>query len=259
MARTIKDAFKNGKAFVAFITAGDPNLDKTAEYILEMERAGADLIEIGIPFSDPIAEGVVIQEADLRALQSGTTTDGIFDMVEKLRRKTDMPLVFMGYLNPVFHYGYERFFARCKECGISGIIIPDLPYEEKGECEEIAAKYEVDVISMIAPTSAARIRAIASEAKGFLYVVSSMGVTGIRSEIKTDLASILAAVREASDIPAAVGFGINTPEQAAKVAQIADGVIVGSAIVKIIARYGSEAGPYIYDYVKSMKEAITKY
>lgn len=259
MARTIKDAFKNGKAFVAFITAGDPNLDKTAEYILEMERAGADLIEIGIPFSDPIAEGVVIQEADLRALQSGTTTDGIFDMVEKLRRKTDMPLVFMGYLNPVFHYGYERFFARCKECGISGIIIPDLPYEEKGECEEIAAKYGVDVISMIAPTSAARIRAIASEAKGFLYVVSSMGVTGIRSEIKTDLASILVAVREASDIPAAVGFGINTPEQAAKVAQIADGVIVGSAIVKIIARYGSEAGPYIYDYVKSMKEAITKY
>ena len=257
MARTIKDAFKNGKAFVAFITAGDPNLDKTAEYILEMERAGADLIEIGIPFSDPIAEGVVIQEADLRALQSGTTTDGIFDMVEKLRRKTDMPLVFMGYLNPVFHYGYERFFARCKECGISGIIIPDLPYEEKGECEEIAAKYGVDVISMIAPTSAARIRAIASEAKGFLYVVSSMGVTGIRSEIKTDLSSILAAVREASDIPAAVGFGINTPEQAAKVAQIADGVIVGSAIVKIIARYGSEAGPYIYDYVKSMKEAIT--
>ena len=257
MARTIKDAFKNGKAFVAFITAGDPNLDKTAEYILEMERAGADLIEIGIPFSDPIAEGVVIQEADLRALQSGTTTDGIFDMVEKLRRKTDMPLVFMGYLNPVFHYGYERFFARCKECGISGIIIPDLPYEEKGECEEIAAKYGVDVISMIAPTSAARIRAIASEVKGFLYVVSSMGVTGIRSEIKTDLASILVAVREASDIPAAVGFGINTPEQAAKVAQIADGVIVGSAIVKIIARYGSEAGPYIYDYVKSMKEAIT--
>lgn len=257
MARTIKDAFKNGKAFVAFITAGDPNLDKTAEYILEMERAGADLIEIGIPFSDPIAEGVVIQEADLRALQSGTTTDGIFDMVEKLRRKTDMPLVFMGYLNPVFHYGYERFFARCKECGISGIIIPDLPYEEKGECEEIAAKYGVDVISMIAPTSAARIRAIASEAKGFLYVVSSMGVTGIRSEIKTDLASILVAVREASDIPAAVGFGINTPEQAAKVAGIADGVIVGSAIVKIIARYGSEAGPYIYDYVKSMKEAIT--
>ena len=206
MARTIKDAFGRGKAFIPFITAGDPNLDKTAEYILEMERAGADLIEIGIPFSDPIAEGVVIQEADLRALQSGTTTDGIFDMVEKLRQKTDMPLVFMGYLNPVFHYGYEKFFKRCAECGISGIIIPDLPYEEKGECDEIAASYGVDVISMIAPTSASRIRAIASEAKGFLYVVSSMGVTGVRSEIKTDLTSILSAVREASDIPAAVGI-----------------------------------------------------
>lgn len=259
MARTIKDAFGRGKAFIPFITAGDPNLDKTAEYILEMERAGADLIEIGIPFSDPIAEGVVIQEADLRALQSGTTTDGIFDMVEKLRQKTDMPLVFMGYLNPVFHYGYEKFFKRCAECGISGIIIPDLPYEEKGECDEIAASYGVDVISMIAPTSASRIRAIASEAKGFLYVVSSMGVTGVRSEIKTDLTSILSAVREASDIPAAVGFGINTPEQAAKIAQVADGVIVGSAIVKIVARYGDQAGPYIYEYVKNMKEAISDY
>lgn len=259
MARTIKDAFTGGKAFIPFITAGDPNPDKTAEFILEMERAGADLIEIGIPFSDPIAEGVVIQEADLRALQSGTTTDGIFDMVEKLRQKTDMPLVFMGYLNPVFHYGYERFFKRCRECGISGIIIPDLPYEEKGECDGIAAKYGVDVISMIAPTSASRIRAIASEAKGFLYVVSSMGVTGVRSEIKTDLASILSSVREASDVPAAVGFGINTPEQAAKVAKIADGVIVGSAIVKIVARYGDQAGPYIYEYVKNMKEAISDY
>ena len=256
MARTIRDAFGRGKAFIPFITAGDPNLDKTAEYILEMERAGADLIEIGIPFSDPIAEGVVIQEADLRALQSGTTTDGIFDMVEKLRQKTDMPLVFMGYLNPVFHYGYEKFFKRCAECGISGIIIPDLPYEEKGECDEIAASYGVDVIAMIAPTSASRIRAISSEAKGFLYVVSSMGVTGVRSEIKTDLTSILSAVREASDIPAAVGFGINTPEQAAKIAQVADGVIVGSAIVRIVARYGALARPHIYEYVKNMKDSI---
>ena len=256
MARSIKDAFAGGKAFIAFITAGDPNLAATEEYILEMERAGADLIEIGIPFSDPIAEGVVIQEADLRALKSGTTTDKIFDMVGRLRQKTDMPLVFMGYLNPVFHYGYERFFARCEECGISGIIIPDLPYEEKGECEAIAAAHGVDVISMIAPTSESRIRAIASEARGFLYVVSSMGVTGVRSEIKTDLASILSAIRKVTDIPAAVGFGINTPEQAAKIAAICDGVIVGSAIVRIVAQYGTEAGPHIYEYVKRMKEAL---
>lgn len=256
MARTIRDAFSNGKAFIAFITAGDPDLERTKEYILEMERAGADLIEIGIPFSDPIAEGVVIQEADLRALQSGTTTDKIFDMVAQLRQKTDMPLVFMGYLNPVFHYGYENFFKRCAEVGICGIIIPDLPYEEKGECEGIAASYGVDVISMIAPTSESRIRRIAKEAKGFLYVVSSMGVTGVRSEIRTDLRSIFSAIREASDIPAAVGFGINTPEQAAAIASISDGVIVGSAIVRIIAGHGAEAGPYIYDYVKKMKDSI---
>ena len=215
MARRIKDAFKNGKAFIAFITAGDPDLAATEEYILEMERAGADLIEIGIPFSDPIAEGVVIQEADLRALRSGTG-----------------------------------------ECGISGIIIPDLPYEEKGECEEIAAAHGVDVISMIAPTSEARIRAIASEARGFLYVVSSMGVTGVRSEIKTDLGSIMSSIREAADIPAAVGFGINTPQQAAEIAAICDGVIVGSAIVRIVAQYGREAGPHIYEYVRKMKDAI---
>ena len=256
MVKTVKDAFSNGKAFIAFITAGDPNLAKTEEFILEMERAGADLIEIGIPFSDPIAEGVVIQEADLRALQSGTTTDAIFDMVKNLRQRTDMPLVFMGYLNPVFHYGYERFFARCEEVGISGIIIPDLPYEEKGECAQIAAAHGVDVISMIAPTSEARIQTIAGDAGGFLYVVSSMGVTGVRSEIKTDLASILAAIREVTQIPAAVGFGINTPAQAAEIAKIADGVIVGSAIVRLAAQYGEEAGPYIYEYVKGMKDAL---
>ena len=259
MAGKIKDAFADGKAFIAFITAGDPDLDKTEEFILEMERAGADLIEIGIPFSDPIAEGVVIQEADLRALRSGTTTDKIFDMVEQLRQKTDIPLVFMGYLNPVFHYGYDRFFKRCEQVGISGIIIPDLPYEEKGECEGIAASYGVDLISMIAPTSESRIRMIASEAKGFLYVVSSMGVTGVRSEIQTDLRKILSAIREASKIPAAVGFGINTPEQAAYIASISDGVIVGSAIVRIIAEYGKNAGPHIYSYVKRMKDAIKKY
>lgn len=256
MSKKVADAFADGKAFIPFITAGDPSLDKTEEFILEMERAGADLIEIGIPFSDPIAEGVVIQEADLRSLNAGTTTDQIFDMVADLRTKTDMPLVFMGYLNPVFHYGYEKFFANCEKVGISGIIIPDMPYEEKGECADIAAAHGVDVISMIAPTSEERIRRIASEAKGFIYVVSSMGVTGVRSEIKTDLRSILSAVKKVTDVPAAVGFGINTPEQAANIAGIADGVIVGSAIVKLAAKYGGGAAPYIYEYVKSMKDAI---
>lgn len=254
--KTIKNAFDHGKAFIPFITAGDPDLESTKEFILAMEKAGADLVEIGIPFSDPIAEGIVIQEADIRALASGTTTDKIFEMVEELRRKTDMPLVFMGYLNPVFHYGYERFFARCEQVGISGVIIPDLPFEEKDECAEIAAAHGVDVISMIAPTSEDRIRAIASDARGFLYVVSSMGVTGVRSEIKTDLASILEAIRQATDLPAGIGFGINTPQQAADMARLADAVIVGSAIVRIIAEHGKEAAPYISDYVGKMKDAI---
>lgn len=254
--RTVRNAFDHGKAFIPFITAGDPSLEKTEEFILAMEKAGADLVEVGIPFSDPIAEGVVIQEADIRALSGGTTPDQIFEMLRDLRTKTDMPLVFMGYLNPVFHYGYEAFFARCEEVGISGIIIPDLPYEEKGECAPIAAAHGVDVISMIAPTSEERIRTIASDAKGFIYVVSSMGVTGVRSNITTDLDTILAHIKAVTDIPAAIGFGINTPEQATKMASIADGVIVGSAIVRLVAKYGGDATPYIEDYVRSMKDAI---
>ena len=231
----VTEAFSNGKAFIPFLTAGDPNIEKTENYILELEKAGADLIEIGIPFSDPIAEGVVIQEADLRSLKAGTTTDKIFNMVASVRRKTDIPLVFMTYLNPVFHYGYEPFFTKCEEVGINGIIIPDMPYEEKGELNDIARSHQVDVISLIAPTSEQRIQKIAADAEGFIYLVSSLGVT---------------------DIPVAVGFGINTTDQAANIAKIADGVIVGSAIVKMIAKYGTHAEQHIYTYVRMMKEAV---
>ncbi|MDO5425220.1 MAG: tryptophan synthase subunit alpha [Eubacteriales bacterium] len=252
----IANAFQDKKAFIGFLTAGDPSMEKTEEFILEMEKAGADLIEIGIPFSDPIAEGVVIQEANIRALSAGATTDKVFAMVERVREKTQIPLVFLTYLNPVFHYGYEKFFSRCEEAGIDGIIIPDMPYEEKGELEPTARAHGVDVISLIAPTSEQRIGEIASQGSGFLYIVSSMGVTGMRSKITTDLDAILAAVKKASDVPAAVGFGINTPEQAAKIGQIADGVIVGSAIVKIIEKYGAEAGPHLYEYVHAMKGAL---
>ena len=252
----IAEAFNHGKAFIPFLTAGDPNLEKTEEFILEMERSGADLIEIGIPFSDPIAEGIVIQEADIRALASGTTTDKIFDMVAKVRPQVRIPLVFMTYLNPVFHYGYDRFFRRCQEAGIDGIIIPDLPFEEKGELDGIAAAHGVDLISMIAPTSEERIQKIAAEAKGFLYVVSSMGVTGVRSEITTNLGAILENIRKATDVPACVGFGINTPEQAAEIASIADGVIVGSAIVRLAEQYGGRAAEHIGAYVRKMKESV---
>lgn len=253
----IQNAFKNGKAFIGFVTGGDPTIEKSEEFILEMVRAGADIIEIGIPFSDPVAEGPVIEAANIRALSAGATTDGIFSLVEKVRRKTDIPLVFLTYLNPVFKYGYEDFFARCEELGVDGIIIPDLPYEEKGEISGIADNNGVDVISMIAPTSENRIKLISSNAGGFLYIVSSMGVTGVRNDIKTDLASILKAVRSVSSLPAAVGFGISTPTQAKEISRFSEGVIVGSAIVKIIEKHGSDAGKYIYDYVKSMKDAIS--
>lgn len=254
----IASAFQNQKAFIPFLTGGDGGIEKTEEYIDAMIRGGADLIEIGIPFSDPIAEGIVIQEADLRALKEGTTTDQLFDMVIRIRKKTEIPLVFMTYLNPVFHYGYEPFFGRCEEAGIDGVIIPDLPYEEKEEVREIASLHKVSVISLIAPTSSQRIAEIAANAEGFVYVVSSMGVTGMRGEITTDLDSILSVVKENSNVPAAVGFGIHTPQQAAKISKTADGIIVGSAIVKIIEEHGNDAAPFIYEYVKEMKDAISQ-
>jgi tryptophan synthase alpha chain len=251
----IAKAFQNGKAFIGFVTGGDPGIEKTKEFVREMIRAGADLVEIGIPFSDPIAEGPVIQEANIRALCAGATVEKMFTLVQDLRKETAVPLVFLTYLNPVFHYGYDAFFKRCGNCGLDGIIIPDLPFEEQAEVREAASQYGVDLISLIAPTSEQRIKEIAKTATGFIYLVSSMGVTGVRSEITTDLASMVAAIRSVTKVPVAVGFGIHTPAQASQMARMADGVIVGSAIVRIIAEHGGAAGPYIYRYVKEMKEA----
>ena len=246
----------NKKAFIGFLTAGDPDADSTVKFILEMERAGADLIELGIPFSDPTAEGVVIQEADLRALLNGMTTDGVFDIVRRVREVSQVPLAFMTYANPVFHYGYEAFFTKCEELGVDAIIIPDIPFEEKEEVEEPAAKHNVALISMVSPTSESRIQAIAAGAKGFIYVVSSMGVTGVRSEIRTDISSIVKSIRKVTDVPCAVGFGISTPEQARQMAAVSDGAIVGSAIEKIIAQYGADAAPHLYEYVRQMKRSV---
>lgn len=254
----IANAFKDDTAFIAFLTAGDPTIDKTVEFILAMEEAGCDLVEIGIPFSDPMAEGVVIQDANVRALKHNTTTDDVFDIVRRVREKSDIPLVFLTYINPVFFYGYEKFFKRCAELGVDGIITPDVPFEEKGEIRDIARENGVDVISLIAPTSKQRIQMIANDATGFIYVVSSLGVTGMRSEIKTDLNAILSDIREVTDLPLAVGFGINTPEQASQIGKITDGVIVGSAIVKIIEKYGEDATEHISEYVSSMKKAANE-
>ena len=252
----IHKAFENKKAFIGFLTAGDPDIETTKECIIAMEEAGADLIEIGIPFSDPIAEGIVIQGANIRALESETCLDDVFKLVKSVRTKTNIPIVFLTYINPIFNYGYENFFKTCKEAGVDGIIIPDLPYEEKEEIKHTAEKYEIDIISLIAPTSHERILKIAKDAKGFVYIVSSMGVTGMRKEITTDVESIVKLVKEITEVPAAIGFGINTPEQAKHFSQISDGVIVGSAIVKIIEKYGKDAPEYVYNYVKEMKNAI---
>lgn len=252
----IAKAFSSQKAFIGFLTAGDPSLEKSEEYILAMARAGADLIEIGIPFSDPVAEGEVIERADQRALAAGTTTDGVFELVSSVRGRTEVPLLFLTYINPVFTYGYKRFFQRCREAGIDGIIIPDLPFEERGEIAGIAKMHGVTLITMIAPTSKERIQMLAQSAEGFIYLVSSMGVTGVRSEIVTDLSSIVSQIRQASDIPVAVGFGIASPEQAKEIAAVADGVIVGSRIVSIVEQYGENAAIPLHEYVKEMKEAV---
>jgi len=253
----MNEVFSRGKAFIAFITAGDPSLDVTEQLIPAMAEAGADLIEIGIPFSDPIAEGEVILSASARALAAGTTTDKIFAMVERVRSKTNVPLAFMTYANPIFVYGCDRFMARAAAGGINAVIVPDLPFEEKDEFLACCQAQQIDLISLIAPTSRQRIAMIAAEAEGFVYCVSSLGVTGVRSEISTDIAEMVGLVKTVRNIPCAVGFGISTPEQARAMAAHADGVIVGSAIVKIAAQYGAECVQPICDYVRMMKTAIT--
>lgn len=251
----IADAFANGKAFIPFLTCGDPDLETTEKLIGAIAEAGADLIELGIPFSDPTAEGPVIQDANLRALSAGTTTDKIFDMVRRVRQTVSIPMVFMTYANVIFSYGADRFLKTAAEIGMNGIIVPDVPFEEKQEFEPLCQKYGLDQISMIAPTSHDRIRAIAEQANGFLYCVSSLGVTGTRTAITTDIGAMVKLVKEVKDIPCAVGFGISTPEQAESMCRQADGAIVGSAIVKLIAQYGRDSVQPVADYVRTMKNA----
>lgn len=250
-------AFQKGKAFIPFITCGDPSLEITEQLVYAMEKAGADCVELGIPFSDPTAEGPVIMAASERALKNGATTDRIFEMVERIRKQSSIPLVFMTYANVVYRYGIEKFMKKASSLGIDGIILPDVPFEEKEEFKVICDQYGVDLISMIAPTSHERIQMIAKEAKGYLYIVSSLGVTGMRQSITTDISSMVKLVKEVSDVPCAVGFGISTPETAKNMASQSDGCIVGSAIVKLCEQYKEDCIPYVYDFVKEMKDAIS--
>lgn len=252
----ISDAFSNGKVFIPFITGGDPDVETTQKIILAMQEAGADIIEVGIPFSDPIAEGPVIQEADLRALTAGTTTDQLFDALKEIKGQIHIPIIFMTYVNAIYKYGTKKFMDRCVECGISGVIVPDCPFEERDEVAPYCEAAGIDLIPLIAPTSNDRIKAIAKSAQGYVYVVSSLGVTGVRENITTDLGAMTKLVKEATDVPCAIGFGISRPDQAANVCKYADGAIVGSAIVKIVAQYGRECVPYVREYVKEMKDAI---
>lgn len=252
----IKTAFENGKAFIAFITCGDPDLDTTEKIIETMSENGVDMIELGIPFSDPTAEGPVIQAANLRGLAQGVTTDKVFDMIRRVRKRVSIPMVFMTYANVVFSYGTERFIRTAAEVGMSGLILPDVPYEEKAEFADVCKEYGLDLISLIAPTSDERIGMIASSAEGFVYCVSSLGVTGTRSEITSDIDAMIAAVRENTDIPVAIGFGISNPEQAAQMAAKSDGIIIGSAIVKLIEKYGKDCVPYVKKFVKEISAAL---
>lgn len=256
MNKRIQDAFADGKAFIPFVTCGDPSLEITEQLVYAMEEAGADLVELGIPFSDPTAEGPVIQSANVRALSGGVTTDKIFDMVVRIRQNSKIPMVFMTYANVVFSYGTERFLKKAAEAGMDGLILPDVPFEEKEEFDQVCKQYGLDLISLIAPTSHERIARIAREAEGFVYCVSSLGVTGMRSQITTDIGAMVRLVKQEKEIPCAVGFGISTPEQAKKMSDRSDGVIVGSAIVKLCETYGADCVPYVKDYVKKMKDAI---
>ncbi len=252
----IASAFAHGKAFIPFVTCGDPSLDITEQLVYAMAQNGADLIELGIPFSDPTAEGPVIQAANARALAGGVTTDKIFDMVRRIRQKTAVPLAFMTYANVVFSYGAEKFIRTAAELGMDGLILPDLPFEEKDEFDPLCKQYGLDLISLIAPTSHERIRMIARDASGFVYCVSSLGVTGVRSQITTDIGAMVQLVKAEKEIPCAVGFGISTPAQARQMAALADGAIVGSAIVKLCAQYGADCVPHVAEYVRQMKDAI---
>ncbi len=258
MNKKIAEAFENGKAFIPFVTCGDPSLEVTEQLVYAMAEAGADLIELGIPFSDPTAEGPVIQAANVRALAGGVTTDKIFDLVVRIRQKTDIPMVFMTYANVVYSYGTERFIAKAAEIGMNGLILPDVPFEEKGEFDSVCKAHGLDLISLIAPTSHERITRIAKEAEGFVYCVSSLGVTGMRSSITTDIGAMVSLVKAAKDIPCAVGFGISTPEQAGEMAAKSDGAIVGSAIVKLCEKYGADCVPHVKEYVAAMKEGVRK-
>lgn len=244
------------KALITYVTCGDGGYETTETAVLEMIRSGADIIELGVPFSDPIAEGTVVQSASVRALSRGTTIAGIFEMVKRLRRQIDTPLLLMLYLNSIFGFGTERFFDICAEIGVDGVIIPDMPYEEKDEIQPYADNHDIISISLITPTSKDRIEKIASSARGFVYCVSSTGVTGMRSSFSTDFNEFISEIKKYTDIPCAIGFGISNAQQAREIKQYCDGVIIGSAIVNIIAENQLRCAKPIGEFTSSIRKGL---
>lgn len=248
----------NRKALITFVTAGDPNLNTTKRLVKEMEASGADIIELGIPYSDPIAEGPVIQLANSRALKNSIKIKDIMNMVSEVRKEVKVPLVYLLYYNCILQYGPERFFTDCKDCGIDGVIIPDLPFEERDEIDGVADQFDVNIITLVAPTSRERIEKITRDAKGFLYCVSSLGVTGVRNSFNTDFNEFFSYINKYCNIPKAIGFGISTPEHVRSLRGYSDGLIVGSAIVRQVEKSSSEdeAVKNVGSYVKELREAL---
>ncbi|MBW1606294.1 tryptophan synthase subunit alpha [Lactobacillus sp. Sy-1] len=253
----LSDAFTGRHKLVGFVTANDPDMATTVNNVVALAEGGADVVEIGVPFSDPIADGPVIQRADLRALRDfDLPMKAIFDAVAEIRTKTAVPLVFLTYLNIVLQYGYDEFCRDCKKYGVDGLIIPDLPYEEKGELTPYTTKYEIDLVPLITLNSGDRIKPIAKDASGFVYLVSSLGVTGERDHFSDQLSSIVKQIKADTTVPVAIGFGVHEPEQARQLAEFADGVIIGSAFVKIVEKYKTDAPKYLKQFANEVKSAM---
>lgn len=252
----IREVFQRGKAIIPFIVCGDPDLETTERLVPVMAEAGADLVELGIPFSDPAAEGPIIQAASSRALKNGVSTDKILEMAARIRKKTQVPMVFMTYANVVFSYGIQRFARQAGESGIDGLILPDLPFEEKEEFAPAFREQGMDLISLVAPASHERISRIGGKAEGFVYCAISPKVAEDRKKIITDVEDMVRLAKGEGEIPCAVSVETSGKEEIASLLKVSDGMIVDVPIVKLCGQYGRDCIPYVEEYIRSMKEVV---
>lgn len=252
----IKEAFKDGKALIGFLTAGVPSAEDTLRYMEDLETAGADLIEIGVPFSDPVADGAVIMEADVQALKNKVHLPQVMEIVKAFRKQSETPLVFLSYYNPIFNYGVKKFFEKAKAIGLDGVAIPDLPYEEQMEIRPFADTYGIDIIQIIGPASEERICQNVRNATGFVYIVSSVESANRKTDMKRNLADIISVIRKTTDTPIVVGLDGHHPEELQKMKEMADGITTGSIVVDMINKNGKKAGKLVQKYMKKLKISI---